>query len=618
MSSTAKRLKAKASDLHLTPAVWIFLIVFIARLFALIRLSTSPYFLPEGSDMRFYSDWALRIAGGDWTDGRAFYGLPGYPFLLAGIYKIAGYNPFLVGLLQAVTEGFVGVLIYRIAAAVFLTLETNAVGWIAAIGWAVFQPAQAFSIILMPTTWLVLGFWAVVYRVMQCKREWSAWNPWLGVGLVIGVVAMLIATIMLLIPLVIAAVWFATGSTRPLAQRVTRFAAATALLYVGLLTGTAPCWAHNYFIAKEPVFLSAHSGVNFYLGNNPIANGYPRIPPGLRAGQEGMLKDSISMAEAATGRKMQRSEVSQYWSEKAGRFIREHPTEWLRLMAVKFRNFWSAFQYDDLSVVNLLAGDGVLLPGIRFGLIAALGIPGMILAVRNHRRSWWIVAAVFLHLAALMPVFITERYRLAVVPGLLIFAALGVVECWKFLAQALWTRAAGYAALACAATLFVGWPHHDKSLWALDFYELGIKATEAHDFHRAQKNLELAYAYVPENSEINFALGNLWLENGDRTRSKAFYRRAIEINPRHASAWNNLGVLAMQEHRLQLAEKFFTNSILSEPDSAKTYYLLAKTKLELGELPDAKQCIDRAVRLRPQQKEFLALQQEIASRASAP
>ena len=73
----------------------------------------------------------------------------------------------------------------------------------------------------------------------------------------------------------------------------------------------------------------------------------------------------------------------------------------------------------------------------------------------------------------------------------------------------------------------------------------------------------------------------------------------------------------MQEKRFQLAEKFFTNSILAEPDYAKTHYLLAKTRLKLGDIAGSRACIEQALKLNPEQKEFIALQQEIADREAA-
>ena len=83
---------------------WIFLVALFVRLFVLARLSASPYLVPESGDMKFYSDWALRIANGEASDPHAFYGLPGYAYFLALIYWLADLGLFL----GRVAEYFVG------------------------------------------------------------------------------------------------------------------------------------------------------------------------------------------------------------------------------------------------------------------------------------------------------------------------------------------------------------------------------------------------------------------------------------------------------------------------------------------------------------------------------
>src|SRR5207248_5450058 len=175
-----------------------------------------------------------------------------------------------------------------------------------------------------------------------------------------------------------------------------RVSAGGALLLFGLLAGTSPCWIHNYFIARDSVFLSAHSGINFWIGNNPEANGYPRFPPGLRAGQAAMLQDSISQAEAAEGRSLKHAEVSTYWSNKAIAYRREHFADWIKLIGRKLRNFWSAFQYDDLSIITSLRELGVVFPGLYFGIVAALSLPGVFLGCWTAPRSRWIIDAILL------------------------------------------------------------------------------------------------------------------------------------------------------------------------------------------------------------------------------
>ncbi len=328
--------------------------------------------------MFFYNEWALRIVRGAWTDHLAFYGLPGYPWLLAGLYGLFGYSPFLPAFLQACLEAGTAVLILKLAEIVFARegsdlFPARVIGTSAAVGWAFFVPAQVYAAILMPTAWLVFVFWFVVWAVL--RRPYApGWPGAAALGLLIGLTATGVATILFLLPLLFAALFF---RARPGARAWRPLAAALALA-AGLLLGTSPAWAHNYFVARDPVFLSAHSGINFWIGNNPEASGYPRFPPGLRAGQAAMLQDSISAAETAAGRPLRRSEVSRYWSARAREYIQAEPGAFLRLLGRKILNFWSAFQYDDLSIITSFRENGIVWPGPAFGLVAILAWPGMV------------------------------------------------------------------------------------------------------------------------------------------------------------------------------------------------------------------------------------------------
>ena len=88
----------------LTLPVYVFAAVFFLRLCVLARFSASAFLLPDQGDMHFYNAWALRILGGQLTDHHAFYGLPLYPYLLAALYKLFGYTPYLPAFLQVCAE----------------------------------------------------------------------------------------------------------------------------------------------------------------------------------------------------------------------------------------------------------------------------------------------------------------------------------------------------------------------------------------------------------------------------------------------------------------------------------------------------------------------------------
>ena len=610
-----------------TPGFAIFAWVLLLRVAILTRLTGSAFLLPSRGDMHFYNDWAQRILRGEMTDHLAFYGLPLYPYVLAFFYKIFGYNPFLPGLFQALLGAGTAVLIYQITLLIsqervafthsstsrawswLAANQSKLIGLLAALGWAFFVPAQAYSAILMPTIWLVFVLWFVVWRIVKSESAPSS-TECLFLGLLIGVTAMGVATILFLFPLVAAALML-KPSVKGKRSRTRTLSMSVAALVLGTTVGTSPCWIHNYFVARDPVFLSAHSGINFWIGNNPDANGYPRFPPGLRAGQAAMLQDSIASAEATAGRPLKRAEVSAYWSAKAKDYIAHHFDQWLRLLLLKLRNVWSAFQYDDLSIITNLREQGVLPPGLNFGLVAAFAVPGMFLGWRIAPRSRWVTAAILLHIAALLTVFITERYRLPLVPGLLVFAAFGLALFWRSCVAGEFRLSATYLVLLTGSVMLVSWPQRDPALWALDAYNSGWQALESSDLSLAEKKLSLAYSYVPNNAETNFAIGNLRFAQDRHKAAATWYGMALQIDPKHKGALNNLGVIALDANDLPTAKRFFEQALKQDPQSGKTHYLLAKTLKTIGAFSDARAEIARALEIDPNQKEFLELKRAI-------
>ena len=597
------------SRLRLQPVHYVFAAVLLVRLFVLGRLAGSAFLLPTRGDMHFYDDWAQKVVGGKLTGHHAFYGLPGYAYLLAGLYKLCGYGPYVPELLQALLDAGTALLLYKISLALAPQPDGRRgqiAGLMAAAAWAFCVPAQTYAAVLMPTAWFIFVFWFILWRIIKSQSAPDWWEALL-LGLLVGLTATAIATILFLIPLLFCAI----GLKPAIPARSHFRIVGCALVLLGIAIGTSPCWLHNYFIARDRVFLSAHSGINFWIGNNPDANGYPRFPPGLRAGQAAMLQDSIDVAESVAGHPLKRGEVSQYWSAKARDYIADHPLAWLRLLGLKLRNFWSAFQYDDLSIITNMREQGVTFPGIYFGLLAALALPAMILTWNTARLGRWITGAIFLQMLALLPVFTTERYRLPIVPGLAVFAAFGLVTLFSNLAAGNVRPVLSYAMLLMVSTLFVSWPQRGLSLWALDAYNSGWQALESGNLSLAERKLELARAYVPDNAETNFALGNLKLAQNDTSAASSLYLTTLHLDPRHHGAINNLGVLALENGQPEMAEQRFREALAIDGRNPKTHFLLAKTLIAKGQNGNARAEIDRALALKPDQPEFKELREQI-------
>ncbi len=608
-----------------SPVLIVFLVALALRLFVLCQVANTPEFAPDQGDMKFYNDWARRIAAGTLTDHQAFYGLPGYAYWLAILYKVVGFQPYVAALLQVFVEAATAAIIFSLASLAFdhkaadeSPRRVQTIGALAAFGWIFFVPAQAYSSVLMPTCYLVAAFWFVVWWILRRREARPAARGFFGLGLLMGIVAMMVANILFLIPLVLAAVWLRREWSSASVKFTARARAlASASLLAGILLGVSPCAYHNYVLAEEPVMLSAHSGINFYLGNNAVANGYPKIPSPLHADQQGMLRDSITWAERAVGHPLKRVEVSAFWSGLAHQYIHDHPLAWVRLLGTKLANFWNVLQYDDLGVIRSFQEDGVLLPGIGFGFVAILALPGLVIALlRRVSSSYWVIGAVGLHMASLLAVFVTERYRLAAVPGLLLLASYGVVEVSRGLLAHRWKLPVIYAAALALAALFVLQPSTPE-LTNHDDYNSALADMVRGHLDRAHDKLARVLAAFPDNAEANFAMGNLYLAKGDRDQAKRFYRYTLDLDPNHDRVLNNLGVLAIEEKRWPLAETFLSSALRIDPSDAKTNYLLAEARLGKRDLNGAQMALTEALRLQPAQPAFLKLNDQLATERAA-
>src|SRR4051812_23304713 len=166
VAPTAER--SGASKLLTYPGLCIFGLALLVRLAVLGLFSDSPHFGVQSGDMRFYHDWAVRILGGEWTDHHAFYGLPGYAFLLAGVYNIFGVHPGVMLTFQSLADACTALLVFRLARAI-IPLYPRALAALAALGWVLFVPAQTFSAVLMPTVLAAACYWFCVDRAVHTK-----------------------------------------------------------------------------------------------------------------------------------------------------------------------------------------------------------------------------------------------------------------------------------------------------------------------------------------------------------------------------------------------------------------------------------------------------------------
>ncbi|WP_380161618.1 tetratricopeptide repeat protein [Kineococcus sp. R86509] len=123
--------------------------------------------------------------------------------------------------------------------------------------------------------------------------------------------------------------------------------------------------------------------------------------------------------------------------------------------------------------------------------------------------------------------------------------------------------------------------HHDAALQAA---RDGVRANPHHPYALAQlatvlsdrrstrreavTTAERAVAAGPGMAHPLFVLGLALQQRGRRGRARRAYAAALELDPQHPEALNNLGVIALNSHRLGGAARFLGDSLLADPHSA--------------------------------------------------
>lgn len=117
------------------------------------------------------------------------------------------------------------------------------------------------------------------------------------------------------------------------------------------------------------------------------------------------------------------------------------------------------------------------------------------------------------------------------------------------------------------------------------WHELAIEQEQAGLLDDAEKSYRQALLVGGPEEQIIFDLAYLLARKGDDLRAIERYRQVVELNPRRADAWNNLGVLLAGTDQLDEAIRCFRRSIELDGTDPDARYNLADT-LDQAQLSD--------------------------------
>ena len=112
---------------------------------------------------------------------------------------------------------------------------------------------------------------------------------------------------------------------------------------------------------------------------------------------------------------------------------------------------------------------------------------------------------------------------------------------------------------------------------ALAFYRQSHLAAQRQAWDEALTLIRQALALAPQQPEFHYALANILIDSGDRSRL-ALARRALEqairLRPAFFEAWNNLGLLLEDLGEPDNAEQAFSQAVAVRPAALSALSLI--------------------------------------------
>jgi tetratricopeptide (TPR) repeat protein len=569
----------------------ILIIFIIALLFRALYFNdyknTVVYPLLPYSDGYFYFLWGKDIASLDILGSQIFMKWPLYAYLLGLFFRISNNSVFSVYALQFLLGAVNCILVYFIAKTVFNKIAAFIAALLSAFyGLFIFYDGLLIYITLsiFLNSLLFLFFLHIQNKPNKKNLLWA--------GVFTGLCTLAQANIITFG--ILASFWVSWQSHQGLKKILYNFF----YFLVGLCVILGLVAVRNYHVGKDLVLLSSSTGFNFFLGNNLETDGLFRIPEYLAPTADGMLRDSKIIAKFACHRDLKVSEVSGYWLAKAAEFIKNNPVMYLKLLFSKVVYLFSpkAFIYeleyyflkDNIRVFRNLFMD------LRF--ILPFAVLGAALCLKEFKKTA-LLYLILLSLALNMVLFfVQEKFRIAMTPFLIIFAAYAMFSLWHKIKKKDYRKFLLLCLLPLSIFILSKYDifakyrsNYTKENYLNSAYHLqkALLYEGSSDFKNALVELRLAEQIKPDYHYTLFTFGLVYYRMNDPDMAESKFREAIRVCPFFADAYYNLGVMYNRQKRFDEAVIALEKVVSLDSDDFAARFELGKAYKARGEFKKA-------------------------------
>jgi len=582
------------------------MIAFLVRLLHLLELKKLPWFETPIMDAGYHDLWAMTLLKGELWQPDVYFRGPLYPTLLAGLYLVLGRHMLWVRLCHVFMGSVTCILLSRLAQTLFGRTAGLLTGLIAALyGMFVFFDVD----LLIPVLILHLNLWFIFFLYqavrLQSKPRWFLSGLFMGLSAIARPNILMVAPVPLLWP-------FLTASS-PLQALKRKTLSHAAIFLLGVVLPICPVTLRNGIVADDFMLISSQGGINLFIGNNPESNGIECYVPGARNTWWGGFQDYHRLAEEAVGRPLKASEASSYWYKRALDFMWNQPTDALDLMMAKTFHFWSApeignntgiyfFRYVS-RVLRVLIW---LTPwvGCPFGLLMPFAFAGLCMALPRFRHLFPLYGFIVFYAASIILFYVNARYRLPVIPFLIVFASAGIVRLFDLAQKKRWKQLLPLGFGMLTVFSMVNRNPFRKAIAfeaAQGFYDLGVAFLNEGRYQEAEETF-LAYRKMrPQSSGPYIGLGAVYLAQGQLERSEQQYREALLREPTSSRAHMGLAGVASLLGDEEALIQHTREALRSDPHSPEASFTMGSFLASKGQWEEAESWLKRSLAVNPSQ-----------------
>lgn len=558
------------------------------RVFFILEVRNHPFssITPMVVDSWFYHQWALKIINGDLLGSEVFFLRPLYPYLMAVIYRLFGPQVIPIQLFQTLLATVSCFMLMKITEHLF----NPKVAFIAGLGFALCGILIFYTGTLLYVEITIFFTLLTILLILKMRHWWHA----LLAGISFGLLVICRPELLILLPLLI---WGIVKFHKITAEPVITFAIAS-LFVVGLIP------LRNYLVARDPVLFTAHSGINFYFGNNPEADGTWQPVKDLNLGFGFSHQRLKKIAKTINGRETSWSKASSWWFRQGLNFIITSPGKFVKLLGRKMMLFISNYEIPNNYYPETVfpVSWSIKFARLNWALIIALAIPGMILSWRRRSNLWLLYVFIGGYLFSALSFYVLSRLRAPTIPLLTPFAGLTVAELYHFYKSRLISVGNRWLTVSFIIYLIsILIPVNRNRYAAQAWTQLGNIYLEQKRPLAAQQALIKALQYDPNNYAARYSLIELYAGMRRITEAEQEFEHLQRTAPEAGEILHLAAArIAIARRDFAAALRHYRSASQINPYNPETFYLTGLVYITLGDLPNAQKFLEWSLQLDPE------------------